>query len=279
MKLCLLTAHPEVHATRRIKEECELLKLPLQVINPLQYSFTSQSEEKFDVTLNRFSAVDDRDGFIRTLMLAKFWGKQVNSSDIRLQFWDKSRQKIWLMQNGFSTLPFWSHRGELDLKRWEHFALSRPQDGWVLKVNRGQKGIGVHFIDTESELMSWFETLRRMGDQDFLVEPRLRIEREFRLTTLHHKPWALLERSGEKGNFHQGGLARELKMGEAPQPLVDLIERFCEIPAHYLSVDILQSQNTLYISDLNTSPGFEQLEATTGRNFAANLLEVIRLKA
>lgn len=279
MKICLLTAHPDVHASRRIRDEFLRLKLPLIVQNPLQFSFTSTDAEKFDLTLNRFSAVDDKDGFIHSLMQSPLWGRQVNSAEVRLKFWDKTRQKVWLLQNGYPALPFWSHRGELDEKRWGQFSEHHQGAGWVLKVNRGQKGIGVHFIDTEAEILGWFETLRRLGDQDFLVEPRLKLEREYRLTILAQKPWALLERKGVKGNFHQGGQAQELKVNEVSKPLRELVERMCLIPADYLSIDILEARDSLYISDLNTAPGFEQLEAITGRNFAANLLEVILPKA
>lgn len=279
MKICLLTAHPEVHASRRLREEILRLQLPLTVLNPLQLSFTSTDAEKFDLTLNRFSAVDDKDGFIQSLTQSSQWGRQVNSADVRLKFWDKTRQKVWLMQNGLPALAFWSHRGELDDKRWRQFSEHHQGAGWVLKVNRGQKGIGVHFIDSEAELLGWFETLWRLGDQDFVVEPKLQLDREYRLTILAQKPWALLERKGFKGNFHQGGQAQELKVNEVSRLLRELVERMCLIPADYLSIDILEARESLYISDLNTAPGFEQLETITGRNFAANLLEVILPKA
>lgn len=145
-------------------------------------------------------------------------------------------------------------------------------------MNRGQRGVGVHFLATEDELLKWCETLWRMGDQDFLIQPRVAPGPEYRITLLGQKVWAVLERSSAKAlaNFAQGGEARELPLAEWPVELKRLIEQITARPvAHVLSLDVLKSAHGPVISDINTVPGFEQLEAVTGRNFAGDLLKVV----
>jgi glutathione synthase/RimK-type ligase-like ATP-grasp enzyme len=209
------------------------------------------------------------------------WGQQVNAWEIRQTLWDKTRQSLWMAQQRWPLLPFFTHRGSLTAEDPACRAFHDQHltaDGWVLKMNRGQRGVGVHFLQTEAELLSWCETLWRMGDQDFLIQPRVAQGPEYRLTLLGQKVWAVLERSSDKAvaNFAQGGEARELPLADWSPELRSLIDRITAHPvAHVLSLDVLVSAQGLVISDINTVPGFEQLEAVTGRNFARDLLGVV----
>jgi glutathione synthase/RimK-type ligase-like ATP-grasp enzyme len=207
------------------------------------------------------------------------WGQQVNAWEIRQTLWDKTRQSLWMAQQQWPLLPFFTHRGSLSAEdpAWRAFHDQHlTPDGWVLKMNRGQRGVGVHFLKTEMELLSWCETLWRMGDQDFLIQPRVAQGPEYRITLLGQKVWAVLKRSSDKAvaNFAQGGEARELLFTEWPFELKRLIDQITARPvAQVLSLDILMSAHGPVISDINTVPGFEQLEAVTGRNFAGDLLK------
>ena len=277
MSICLLTAHSSAHSTQLLLSEAQTRGLKLSVLNPLNMGWSSEADFNFALTLNRFSAVDAQDGFIFTLMRDKRLGRQVNSAAIRETFWDKTRQVLWMQQNNWPHLPVFSHRGPLTPAHdgWAKFRRLDRGHGWMLKVNRGQRGIGVHFLNNESELLSWCETLYRLGDQDFFIQPRIKPSAEYRVTFLNGEVWAWLKREPQtdKANFHQGGKALEVK--RPPKNLEIWAEAALAVKADYLSIDILMEGETPYISDINTVPGFEQLEATTGRNFAANLLEVL----
>jgi hypothetical protein len=277
MKVALLTQHPNNHASRRL-----LAELPsLQVLSPYEcrvhwplHDFTP----RFDLTLNRIASIED-ESFMKSLMNWPVWGQQVNAWEIRQTLWDKTRQSLWMAQQQWPLLPFFTHRGTLSAEdpAWRAFHDQHlTPDGWVLKMNRGQRGVGVHFLKTEMELLSWCETLWRMGDQDFLIQPRVAQGPEYRITLLGQKVWAVLKRSSDKAvaNFAQGGEARELLFTEWPFELKRLIDQITARPvAQVLSLDILMSAHGPVISDINTVPGFEQLEAVTGRNFAGDLLK------
>lgn len=271
--------HPATHAVRRLREEALTRGIALTLQNPqlCRVSWPPvATTPHFDLTLNRIASVEG-DAFLETLMRWPVWGRQVNAWEIRQKLWDKSRQALWMSERDWPALPFFVHRGPLTTQdaAWRRFADAHASGkGWVLKMNRGQRGVGVHFLASEGELMGWLETLRRMGDQDFLVQPWLPVEKEYRVTLLGQRVWGVLERKGMglAANFAQGGEARELTKAHWPVELTSLIQRMTQGPvADLLSIDILMSPETLVVSDINTTPGFEQLEAVTGRNLAADL--------
>ncbi|MBY0515340.1 MAG: hypothetical protein K2P81_00425 [Bacteriovoracaceae bacterium] len=279
MSFCYLTAHRESHASKRIMSEAQKMGLKLDILNPLHLRLNTFSQpQKYSKTLNRFSAVDAHDPYIFTVMESPLWGEQFNSWEVRSKLWDKSRQTLWMNKVNWPTTPIFAFRGPITVEdeSWREFKKLNPQ-GWVLKVNRGQKGIGIHFFKEEDSLFAWLETLWRLGDQDFIIQPELSVMREYRVTYLQSKPWAILERSADsaKKNFAQGGEARELKGSECPKNLSGLIEKMAELKAHHTSIDLLETDKGLFVSDINLVPGFEQLENVTGRNFASDLLKVI----
>jgi glutathione synthase/RimK-type ligase-like ATP-grasp enzyme len=95
---------------------------------------------------------------------------------------------------------------------------------------------------------------------------------------LGQKVWAVLERSSEQAvaNFAQGGSAREIPVSKWTPGLKHLIDQITGRPvADVLSLDVLMSAHGPVVSDINTVPGFEQLEAVTGRNFAGDLRKVL----
>lgn len=269
MRICLLTQHPETFSSRRLLEEAKRLGA-VTVLDPLRVRIARPAHvESFDLTLNRVAAVE-ADSFLATLLQLPQWGRQSNAWETRQQLWDKTRQALWLEARGLPFVPFFAHRGPLTPQDpdWRAFAEAHASErGWVLKVNRGLRGIGVHFIADTRELFAWLETFYRLGDQDFLVQPRLAPGPEFRLTLLGTEVWALLERTGSAGpaNFAQGGSAREL--ASPPAELRALVERLSALRlADLACLDILVGPQGPLVSDVNLVPGFEQLEAVTGRN-------------
>jgi hypothetical protein len=281
-QFALLTLHPTGHAARRLLSEASELRLEVETLNPFEQkiSWPLDGQRKFTKTLNRISSVEGSE-YLSTLMRLPLWGRQYNPWSLREALWDKSRQAIWLSEHQLPSVPFFAGRGPIraDEANWREFAKAHQQEsGWVLKMNRGQRGVGVHFIASTNELMEWLETFWRLSDQDFIVQPHWQPLAEYRLTVLGNKVWAILQRSGTgKANFAQGGEASELSLKSAPLEVQRVVEVLITLPADYLSIDLLQGPRGLVINDVNTTPGLEQLEAVTGRNFAQDLWKTLIL--
>jgi hypothetical protein len=275
MRICLLTQSPETYSNQSLLKAAQKHG-NIEILNPLQQRISWPStQSSFDKTLNRVSSVE-ADNFIWTLFQEQRWGQQYNAWKIRQELWDKSRQALWMSKYGLPAIPFFMHRRALSESdpEWQHFsAKHKTAHGWVLKMNRGMRGVGVHFFSDTRDLFHWLETLHRLNDQDFIIQPRIATGPEYRITLLGQEPWALLERSGGSGiaNFAQGGAATELT--SYPEDLKPLIDKLTAKPiADLLSIDILLSSEGAVISDINTVPGFEQLDQVTRRSLASDLL-------
>jgi glutathione synthase/RimK-type ligase-like ATP-grasp enzyme len=273
MKICLLAHHPDSFASKRLLQELDVRGEGCQVLRPSDVRWRLPWDgENFTLTFNRLAAVESGP-FERALARLPCWGLQVNPWELREALWDKAHQALWLGARGVAPVPTFMHQGRLTREdpAWRAFAAHGAGAGWVLKFNRGQRGVGVHLVPDETALLSWLETFYRMGDQDFLVQPRL-LGQEWRLTLLDGEPWALLNRAPCEhglGNFAQGGSAREVSWGQAPRELVELASRVA-VPGAALALDILLGPHGVRVLDVNTVPGVEQLEQVTGRNFTGD---------
>lgn len=269
MKAALLTLHPSNFASCRLKEEALSLKLDLTVIDPSSLVLSHAAKSSYDVTLNRISVVEMNE-FYSALLHQHSWGKQVNPLALKLLWRDKAHQLLWLAQNDFQTIPFMGLRGKPESSELEEF-LSGEE--WVLKMNRGQRGIGVHLLN-RLELKAWLETLYRLGDQDFIIQPRLKVINEWRVNLIGLDFLCVLKRDHQSGKANAHTDQRVEWMREVPSLLRDLIEHFKQkVSFDYLALDVLEDESGLYINDLNTTMGFEQLEKITSYNVARLLLE------
>lgn len=277
MRVCLLTHHPQQFTQERFLAEARERALELTVLRPTDVCWSWPNNLRpFDLTLNRLSAVESTPYEVSLSALA-CWGRQVNPWQLRQELWDKSRQVIWLAARGLSAPPTFIFKGPVDRDhpQWREFVQTYDGGlGWVLKLNRGQRGVGVNFLANEEALFGWLETLYRIGDQDFLIQPRLSNTHEYRLTLLSGRPWAVLKRSGSRANFAQGGSAQEMALKDCPPGISNIAESLGDLgPGTYLSIDLLDTDLGVRILDVNTAPGVEQLEAVTGRNFVGELLQ------
>lgn len=281
MRFCLLTQNPNTYSSQALFKAVAA-RGAVDMLHPLKQRITwPESQPSYDVTLNRVSAVDD-ESFLWTLFQQPRWGRQANCWSLRQALWDKSRQALWLAQRGLPAIPFFMHRGELEESdlAWEQFRHAHQSPhGWVLKVNRGMRGVGVHFFDKTRTLFEWLETLHRINDQDFIIQPRLAPGPEFRLTLLGQETWALLERENLDGvaNFAQGGKARELT--SIPTDLAMLVRQLtATLWADLVSLDVLMGPSGPVVSDVNLVPGFEQLDHVTGRSLAVAVADYLSKK-
>ncbi len=277
MKVCLLAHHPDSFASKRLLQELAAREVSCEVRRPEEIRWRLPWDgETFDLTFNRLSAVESGE-YERALARLPCWGRQVNPWELREALWDKAHQALWLAARGEQPVASFMHRGLLrpDDPAWQAFRRHAAGEGWVLKFNRGQRGVGVHQVADEASLFQWLETLHRMGDQDFIVQPRLAAGGEWRLTLLDGEPWALLRRTAGlygRGNFAQGGVASEVSWSQAPAPLRELPAKL-GVGGAALALDLWLGPTGVQILDVNTVPGVEQLESVTGRNFSGDWVD------
>ncbi len=249
------------------------MALSLEVIDPQTLILSPVPRNVFDLTLNRISVVEMNE-FYSALLHQNCWGRQVNSLELKLQWRDKAHQLLWLSKNGFRIIPFLCLRGKPDRFQGELQAFLSHHQEWVLKMNRGQRGVGVHTLNSTAELEGWLETLWRMGDQDFLIQPRLKVRHEWRVNLIGTDFMCVLKRASRQGKANAHPEQEVAWVKDPPQELRELVEGFKRAAKFdYLALDILEDAEGLFINDLNTTMGFEQLEKITGYNIARLILD------
>jgi ribosomal protein S6--L-glutamate ligase len=79
-------------------------------------------------------------------------------------------------------------------------------------------------------------------------------------------------RVGEfRSNIHRGGHGRIIALDDEFQRVA---VKACEVMGlHVAGVDLLESKEGPKIIEINSSPGFEGLEAATGRDIAGEIIE------
>ena len=272
MKIQLLSPRFELAFNQRFLEECKKINLECDHLMIDELLVTTELVPE-TLIVNRLPLFDP-------------WGIEgsflsqaisVNSYADRLKYGTKMQQQRWLSAHKLPHLPSLQWKKYCNTRVLSDWIQHECQKGWALKMNRGLKGVGVHFGRDVSELFKWVQTLQHINEDEFLIQPWLEGAREWRAMILNSQIWSVLERSTEgqgPANFAQGGLAKE----KSPSTVLKkMVQSWCEFnpSIQYAALDILEKDGEFYFIDINLCPGVEQLESVTHRNFVEELLKVI----
>jgi len=145
-----------------------------------------------------------------------------------------------------------------------------------VKLHQGTQGIGTMIADTPQAVTSLLETLWAMGQdiilQEYIAESK---GRDYRAICVGGRVVAAMRRQAKKGEFrsnlHRGGLGVRVHM--------DKRYTRAAIAAAYVmglevaGVDMLQGKDGPKILEINSSPGLEGIERTSGSDVAGAIIE------
>lgn len=146
----------------------------------------------------------------------------------------------------------------------------------ILKLLRGTQGTGVIFADSVQAVESMLETLWSLGEdimlQRFIAESK---GKDLRVLVIDGKVRGAMRRIGREGEFrsniHRGGVGEKVKLtAEYEHAAVMAAEA---VGLKCAGVDILESKDGPMVLEVNASPGFQGLEAATGKNVARMIVE------
>lgn len=263
-KLCIIAKNKNTYFVKRLIEEVG--EGSVQVFDPWSDPVLPES----GCYLARTTGVYKNDldlAFIGSLPSDKV----VNPYSSLKLFRSKKSQYEWFEQFNFPCLP-WLYLKDLDPLTIEKFCILYPQI--LVKPNLGQGGWGIQ-VFSKDELLSWCRKQKKMGDEDYILQPYISKAVEFRYFFIKKQKPIVLQRkpgSGVAANFRQIGEAvlSDLPFGN------DLLEGLIENSgAFYGAIDLFIQDGEILILELNTAPGIEQLEQVSGKNVARMLLDSI----
>ncbi|MCT8339480.1 RimK family alpha-L-glutamate ligase [Flavobacteriaceae bacterium TK19130] len=160
---------------------------------------------------------------------------------------------------------------ELQLKRF-------PSGPIIIKVLEGTHGHGVILAESHEKALPIIETLLT-GKQRFVVQEYIEESNgcDIRAIVVDGVVVAAMKRQSKDGDFrsnlHRGGSSSEIKLSHDEER--SAIRAAKALKLGVCGVDILQSERGPLVLEVNSTPGLEGIETTTGRSVSKSIIGYI----
>lgn len=152
----------------------------------------------------------------------------------------------------------------------------------VIKLLSGTQGLGVVLADTKSAAKSVIEAFSSLKAniliQEFIKEAE---GTDIRAIVINDRVVAAMKRQGAPGEFrsnlHQGGFAEAIKL--SPEQEAIAVKAAQAMGLGVAGVDLLPSANGLLVMEVNSSPGLEGIQKSTGIDVAGEIIEYLENQA
>ncbi len=286
MKLAVLSRNRKLYSTRRLIEAAEQRGHEVRVLDVLRcyMNITSMrpSIHYKGETLTGFDAVIPRIGasvtFYGTAVLRQFEMMGVyplNESVAITRSRDKLRSLQLLARKGIG-LPVtgFAHSPD-DVQDMLAMVGGAPA---VIKLLEGTQGIGVVLAETQKAAESVIEAFMGLKAniliQEFIKEAG---GADIRCLVVGGKVVAAMERRAKEGEFrsnlHRGGSASIIRL--TPEERSTAVRAAKIMGLNVCGVDILRSNHGPVVMEVNSSPGLEGIENSTGKDIAGMIIEFI----
>jgi ribosomal protein S6--L-glutamate ligase len=148
----------------------------------------------------------------------------------------------------------------------------------VIKLVEGSQGIGVVLAETHNAAHSVIQAFMGLNAnimvQEFIQEAD---SSDIRCFVIGDKVVAAMKRQGREGEFrsnlHRGGTATLVRL--TPQERKAAVRAAKVMGLSVCGVDLLRSKRGPLIMEVNSSPGLEGIEKTSGKDIAGLMIEYI----
>ena len=148
----------------------------------------------------------------------------------------------------------------------------------VVKLLEGTQGIGVVLCETSKAAESVIEAFRGL-DANILVQEFIKEAKgaDIRAFIIGDKVVASMRRQAAEGEFrsnlHRGGMAEKIKL--TPEERSTAVRAAKAMGLRMCGVDLLRSNHGPVVMEVNSSPGLEGIETTTGFDVAGAIVKYI----
>ena len=286
MKIAILSRKKSYYSTRRLVEAAEQAGQEVQVIDTLRVymditthrpgiHYNGEALTGFDAVIPRIGASIT---FYGTAVLRQFemmGGYPLNESVAISRSRDKlrslqllSRKGIGLPVTGFANSPD-------DIQDLLKMVGGAPV---VIKLLEGTQGIGVVLAETQKAAESVVEAFMGL-DANILVQEYIKEAggADIRCFVIGDRVVASMKRQAQEGEFrsnlHRGGNASLIKI--TPEERSTAVRAAKVMGLNVAGVDLLRSNHGPVVMEVNSSPGLEGIEAASGQDVAAKIINFI----
>jgi len=283
MKIAVLSQKRSLYSTRRLVEAAKQRGHDVRVIDPLRcyMNITSQQPVVYykGKVLNDLDAVIPRIGasifFYGTALVRQFESMGVftlNRSDAITCARDKLRSLQLLSGKGIGLpVTAFAHAPD-DIKGVIRMVGGAPL---VIKLLEGTQGIGVVLAETnkaaESVVDAFWGLQANILIQEYIKEAA---GSDVRCFVIGGRVVAAMQRRAREGDFrsnlHRGGTALPVKLTREERSMA--LRAAKAMGLDVAGVDILRSNRGPLVIEVNSSPGLEGIEATSGKDIAGEMI-------
>lgn len=290
MKIAILSQDATLYSTRRLKEAGEKQGHEMNVINYLRCYMNITSRKPRIVY--RGKPLENVDAIIPRIGASKtFYGTAVvRQFEVMGVFSTNASQAISRSRDKLRCLQILAREGVgLPVTGFAH--ATQDIDGLietvggaplVIKLLEGTQGIGVVLAETTQAAKSVIEAFRGL-DANILVQEYIKEAKgaDLRCFVVGGKVIAAMKRQGAEGEFrsnlHRGGNATKIDL--SPEETDTAIRAAKAMGLRVAGVDLLRSNHGPVVMEVNSSPGLEGIEKTTGVDVAGKIIEYLAKNA
>jgi len=285
MRIGILSRKGTLYSTRRLREAAEERGHDVRVVDPLRCYMNIAArnprvmfggeELDFDAIIPRIGASSTFYGTAVVRQFEMMGAFTVASSQAIARSRDKLRSMQLLAGEGVG-LPVtgFAHSGR-DNKGLISMVGGTPL---ILKLLEGTQGVGVVLAETRKAAESVIGAFRQLDAnmliQEFIAEADGSDVRAF---VVGGRVVAVMERHAADGEFrsnlHRGGTANPVKLTAKERNTAIRAARVMGLAVS--GVDLIRSERGPLVLEVNSSPGLEGIETTTGVDVAGEIVEYI----
>jgi len=290
MKIGLLSRNANLYSTSRLKEAAEAREHDVRVIDYLRcviditshrpgIRYAGQELVGYDAIIPRIGATHT---FYGTAVVRQFEMMNVfptNESQGISRSRDKLRSLQLLSRNGIGLPVTGIAHSTKDIDGLIELVGGAPL---IVKLIEGTQGVGVVLAETKKAAESVIAAFRQL-DANILVQEFIKEAKgaDIRAFVVGGRVVASMRRQGAPGDFrsnlHQGGTAEKVKL--TPEERSTAVRAAKTMGLNVCGVDLLRSNHGPVVMEVNSSPGLEGIEETTGVDVAGKIIEFIEKNA
>lgn len=290
MRIALLSRNANLYSTTRLKEAAEERGHEVRVIDYLRcvmditshrpnIRYAGSPLEDFDAIIPRIGATHT---FYGTAVVRQFEMMNVfptNESQGISRSRDKLRSLQLLSRNGIGLPVTGFAHSTKDIDGLIELVGGAPL---IVKLIEGTQGVGVVLAETTKAAESVIAAFRQLNAnilvQEFIKEAG---GADLRAFVIGGRVVASMIRQGAPGEFrsnlHQGGSAGKIKL--TPEERSTAVRAAKTMGLNVCGVDMLRSNHGPVVMEVNSSPGLEGIEQTTGVDVGGKVIEFIEKNA
>ncbi|NNC47957.1 MAG: 30S ribosomal protein S6--L-glutamate ligase [Sphingomonas sp.] len=290
MKLALMSRSSKIYSTGRLVEAARERGHDIDVIDHLRcyinitsnrpsIRYQGENLPKYDAVIPRIGASVT---FYGTAVLRQFEMMGVyplNESVAISRSRDKLRSMQLLARKGVGLpVTVFAHK----TSRADEIIKMAGGAPVVIKLLEGTQGIGVVLGETQKAAESIIQAFGGVGSniltQQFIKEAG---GSDIRCLVIGDKVVAAMKRTGKEGDFrsnlHRGGTAEQVKISPIERKTATLAAKTMGLKV--CGVDLLRGNQGPVVMEVNSSPGLEGIEKSTGKDIAGMIIEFLEKEA